>query len=168
MRTVVRRFGAPLAIAIAVLAGTWPAVAGAPVKETFIDQGLVALPDINCHGFKLTEVTDSELVVVTTYTDNAGTPIKVTIKANFFGTITNSKTGETFRDHVAFTETHDLLAGTVSISGSTFHFVESGEGIVYTEGGLKILVEADGTVTFNAGPDDNTQTGLQGLCEPLS
>ena len=168
MRTTVRRASLGLALIAAVLTVALPAGAAAPTKETFIDEGLFALPNVNCHGFKLREVTDSELVEITTYTDKTGTPVKVVIKVNFFGTITNSKTGEAFRDHVSFTETHDLVAGTVTIAGSTFHFVESGDGVIFSEGGRKIIVEADGTVLFDAGPTDLGETGLAGLCEPLS
>jgi hypothetical protein len=143
-----------------------PASAAAPTKEVIKDEGLYALSDINCRGFKLTEETVDETVTILTYTDSAGNVTAVTIKVNFFGVLTNSKTGETFRDHVSFTEHHDLVEGTVSLTGSTFHFVESGEGIVYSETGNKIIVEEDGTVVFDAGPND-FGTSPAGICDAL-
>lgn len=163
-----RKFATCVAVIGAALALAAPASAAAPTKEVIKDEGIFALPDINCHGFKLTEETLSETVTILTYTNSDGDVTAVTVKVNYFGILTNSKTGETFRDHVSFTEHHDLVAGTTSITGSTFHFVDSGEGIVFSEGGNKILVEEDGTVTFDAGPNDFGTSFFEGLCEALS
>jgi hypothetical protein len=164
----VRRLGPCLAVLLGLMALAAPASAAAPTKEVFEDEGLFALPDINCHGFKLTEETLDETVTVLTYTDKAGNVTAVTVKVNFFGVLTNSKTGETFRDHVSFTEHHDLVEGTTTITGSTFHFVESGEGVVFSEGGNKIIVDEDGSVSFDAGPNDFGTSFFEGLCEALA
>jgi hypothetical protein len=155
------------ACAAAFLVATSGPALAATTKEVIVDAGLFALPDINCHGFKLTEETLSEQVTIWTTTDDEGNVVEVKIKVNFFGVLTNSKTGEEFRDHVAFTQTEDLVDGTFTISGSTFHFVESGEGLLYAEGGTKVIVAEDGTVTFDAGPNDFTTSGLDGICEAL-
>lgn len=164
----VHKLGSCLAVLLGMMALAAPASAAAPTKEVIKDEGIFALPDINCHGFKLTEETLSETVTITTYTDNAGNVTAVTIKVNYFGVLTNSKTGETFRDHVSFTEHHDLVAGTTSITGSTFHFVDSGEGVVFSEGGNKIIVEEDGSVSFDAGPSDFGTSFFEGLCDALA
>lgn len=163
-----RKLGSCLAVLLGMMALAGPASAAAPTKEVIKDEGIFALPDINCHGFKLTEETLSETVTITTYTDNAGNVTAVTIKVSYFGVLTNSKTGETFRDHVSITEHHDLVDGTVTFTGSGFHFVESGEGVVYSDGGNKIIVAEDGTVLFDAGPNDFGTTGFEGLCEALA
>jgi len=43
--------------------------------------------------------------------NKAGDPIKESNKANFFGTITNSLSGNTYRDHATFTETATWSTG---------------------------------------------------------
>jgi hypothetical protein len=159
----------PMTIALAAIGmGTTAASATAPLKETFVDEGIFTLPDVPCDGFVLREEMVSERIQITTYFDRAGDPVKIAMRANFFGEVTNSETGETFRDHVAFTETENVPAGTITVSGSSYHFVEAGEGQIYAEVGHKILVSEDGTVIFQAGQDDFTQTDLQGLCGPLA
>lgn len=162
------RFALVAGVLGAVLALPAPASAVTPIKEVFRDEGIFALPDINCRGFKLTEVTLDELVTITTYLDADGSVTAFTVKVNFFGVLTNSKTGEQFRDHVSFTEHHDLVAGTTSITGSTYHFIESGDGIVFSETGNKIFVDEDGTIVFDAGPNDFGTSFFAGLCEALA
>lgn len=166
MRTMLRRL-LPILIVMSVLAASAPASAVPPFKETFVDQGIFTLPDINCGTFMLTEAMTSEKVQTTTFFDEKGVPVKVATHANFFGVITNSDTLEQHRDHAAFTETLDLPKGTTTVSGASYHYVESGKGQVYAEVGHKISVSASGEVTFQAGQDDFTQTDLQGLCDAL-
>jgi hypothetical protein len=156
-------------IALAVIGATTPAYAKAPVKEVFVDQGIFTLPDIPCGSFTLTEVMDSETVKVTTYFDKAGDPDKVATRANFFGTITNSATGETFRDHASFTETLDIPAGTTTVNGVSYHYVDDGQGEVYAEIGHKISVTATGEVTFQGGQADlASDPDLATLCVSLA
>lgn len=168
MRNPARRVGLCVVVLLGLIALGGPVSAAAPTKEVIQDEGLFELSDINCRGFKLTEETLDETVTILTYTDSAGNVTAVTVKVNYFGVLTNSKTGETFRDHVSFTEHHDLIEGTVSITGSTFHFVESGEGVVFSEGGNRIIVEEDGSVSFDAGPNDFTTSSVAGICEALA
>jgi len=158
----------PLAVAVAVAGAAMPAWAAKPLKETLVDEGIFTLPDIDCDTFTLHEEMISERVTTITTFDRSGTPIAVAMHANFFGVVTNSETGETFRDHVAFTETEHVPTGTTTVSGSSFHFVEAGSGQVYAEVGHKILVSATGEVTIQSGQDDFTQTDLEGLCPALA
>jgi hypothetical protein len=158
----------PLGAALVVIGPAMPASAQAPFKETFVDQGIFTLPDIACPGFTLHEEMVSEDVSTTTFFDNAGNPVKTATQANFFGVITNSATGATTRDHSTFTETLDLLAGTDTVSGASYHYMVAGNGEVYAEVGHKISVTDTGEVTFQAGQDDFTQTDLAGLCGPLA
>jgi hypothetical protein len=159
----------PMMIALAAIGmGTTAASAKAPLKEIHVDESIFTLPDIDCGTFTLHEEMVSERVQTTTYFDRAGDPVKITTTANFFGEVTNTATEETFRDHVAFTETLNLPAGTTTVSGSSYHFVKADEGQIYAEVGHKILVSEDGTMIFQAGQDAFTQTSLEGICEPLA
>ena len=167
MRRILRGI-LPVAVLVAVTGASVPAQAAKPLKEVFIDQGIFTLPDVDCGTFTLHEEMTSEHVTTITTFDRAGDPLTVATHANFFGVVTNSLTGETFRDHVAFTETLQLAEGATTVSGSSFHFVDAGSGQVYAEVGHKVIVSATGEVTFQAGQDDFVQTDLQGLCEPLA
>jgi hypothetical protein len=158
----------PVGVALVVVIPAMPASAQAPFKETFEDEGIFTLPDIECPGFVLHEDLVSERVKTTTFFDNVGDPVKVATQANFFGVITNSATGATTRDHATFSETLDLPAGTDTVSGASYHYMVTGDGEVYAEVGHKILVTDTGEVTFQAGQDDFTQTDLEGLCGALA
>jgi Ca2+-binding RTX toxin-like protein len=154
------------AIALMVIGGSIPASAKAPLKEVFVDEGWFTLPDIGCTGFTLTEVMDSESVQVTTFYNKAGDEIKVAMRANFFGTITNTLTGDTFRDHASFTETVNLVKGTTTVNGISYHYVVGGQGQVFAEIGHKIMVTATGEVIFQGGQDDlASDPDLLSLCE---
>jgi hypothetical protein len=156
-------------IALGMIGATIPAYAKAPLKEVFIDQSIFTLPDIPCGSFTLTEVMDSESVTVTTFFDKAGDPVKVATRANFFGTITNSATGETFRDHASFTETENIPKGTTTVNGVSYHYIVGGQGEVYAEMGHKISVTATGEVTFQGGQADlASDPDLASLCVSLA
>jgi len=156
-------------IALAMLGATIPAYAKAPLKEVFIDQGIFTLPDIPCGSFTLSEVMDSESVTTTTFFDKAGDPAKVATRANFFGTITNSATGETFPDHASFTETDNIPKGTTTVNGVSYHYIVGGHGEVYAEVGHKISVTESGEVTFQGGQADlASDPDLASLCVSLA
>ena len=157
-------------IALAMIGATIPAYAKAPFKEVFIDQSIFTLPDIPCGSFTLTEVMDSESVTVTTFFDKAGVdPVKVATRANFFGTITNSATGETFPDHASFTETENIPKGTTTVNGVSYHYIIGGKGEVYAEIGHKISVTESGEVTFQGGQADlASDPDLASLCVSLA
>jgi hypothetical protein len=157
------------AVGLAVIGATVPAYAKAPLKEVFVDQNLFTLPDIPCGSFTLTEVMDSESVQVTTFFNKAGDPVKVATRANFFGTITNTLTGETFPDHASFTETVNVPAETTTVNGVSYHYVVGGQGQIYGEIGHKISVSASGDVTFQGGQNDlASDPDLATLCAGLA
>ena len=167
MRKILRGM-LPIAVAVAVTGASVPAQAAKPLKEVFVDEGIFTLPGVDCGTFTLHEEMTSEQVTTITTFDKVGNPVRVATHANFFGVVTNSLTGEEFRDHVAFTETLNLPKGTTTVSGSSYHFVDAGSGQVYAEVGHKIWVSATGEVTFQSGQDDFVQTDLQGLCPALA
>lgn len=157
-------------VALAMIAATIPAYAKAPLKEVFVNEGWFTLPDIICgDNFTLTEVMDSESIQVTTFFDKAGDPVKVATRANFFGTITNTATGETFPDHASFTETENIPAGTTTVNGVSYHYIVGGHGQIYAEIGHKISVTASGDVTFQGGQADlASDPDLDTLCVGLA
>jgi hypothetical protein len=157
------------AIALAMIGASIPAYAKAPLKEVFVDEGIFTLPDIPCGSFTLTEVMDSESVQVTTFFDKAGDPVKVATRANFFGTITNTATGETFPDHASFTETENVPPGTTTDNGDSYHKIVGGQGQVYAEIGHKISVTDTGEVTFQGGQADlASDPDLASLCVSMA
>lgn len=156
-------------IALGMIGATIPAYAKAPIKEVFIDQDIFTLPDISCGTFALTEVMDSESVTVTTFFDKAGDPVKVATRANFFGTITNTVTDETFRDHASFTETENIPKGTTTVNGVSYHYIVGDQGEVYAEIGHKISVTESGEVTFQGGQADlASDPDLASLCDSMA
>jgi hypothetical protein len=155
-------------LALVVVGGAIPASAKAPTKEVYRDQGWFTLPDIPCAGFTLTEEMDAEYVRVTTYFNKAGVAIKQSVKANFVGTITNGVSGNTYRDHSTFTESYDLVNGTTTVSGQSYHFIVKGQGQVFAEVGHKITVDATGEIIHQGGQDDYVNDpDLLSLCESL-
>ena len=156
------------AIVLMVIGGSVPASAKAPLKETFTDEGWFTLPDIPCNGFTLTETMNSESIKVTTFFDKSGAPMKIATRANFFGTITNSASSHTYRDHASFTETINVPKGTTTVSGISYHYVVTGQGQVYAEVGHKVSVTATGEVTFQGGQADlASDPYLLSLCDSL-
>lgn len=168
MRNVTR--GAVVgAIVLMVVGGSVPASAEARLKEVFTDEGWFTLPDISCNGFTLTETMDSEAITVTTSFDEAGDPIKIATRANFFGTITNTVSGHTFRDHASFTETMNVPEGTTTVNGISYHYIVGGMGQVYSEIGHKISVTETGDVIFQGGQSDlASDPDLLSLCDSMT
>ena len=157
------------AIVLMVVGGSVPASAKAPLKEVFTDEGWFTLPDITCDGFTLTETMDSEAITVTTFFNEAGNPIKIATRANFFGTITNTVSGRTFRDHASFTETMNVPEGATTVNGISYHYIVGGKGQVYAEVGHKISVSETGEVLFQGGQNDlASDPDLLSLCDSLT
>lgn len=100
---------------------------------------------------------DSETIQITTFYNKAGEEIKVAMRANFFGT-TNTATNETFRDHASFTETVNLVDGTTTVNGISYHYIVGGQGQVYAEIGHRIMLTDTGEVIFQGGQDDLAST----------
>jgi len=161
------------AIVLMLIGGSIPASAMAPTKHVYVDQGWFTLvfTDENdvtipgCEGFS--EEMVSERVTEFTYYNKDKVAIKGVLHGSFLGTITNAD-GDTFRDHSTFTETYDLVKGTTTVSGSSYHYIVKGQGTVFAEIGHKITIDATQEVSFQAGQDDFVQLGMQGICEALS
>ncbi len=160
------RWLVPVAAMAMLVGAASPGMAVQPVHEVYMNVGIFSLDGFQCDGYALTEETVSERVDVTTYFDRSGDPVKEATHANFFGVITNPETLNTYRDHATFTETVNV-DGTTTVSGVSYHYITTGHGQVFAEVGHKITVDADGSVTFQAGQDDYVQLSDAGLCAAL-
>jgi hypothetical protein len=88
--------------------------------------------------------------------------VKIATRAIFFGTITNSATGETFLDHASFTETVNIPRTPRRSTGSATT-TSSGDRVRSSRRGHKISITATGEVIFQGGQDD-----LAGEQDPIS
>ena len=156
---------AALAAAVAVLA--WASVAQAipPTIERHHDEGIFTLPDFDCGSYTLHEEMLSEDATIITYYDQGGDVERVQQRFTFLGEITNSATGETFRDHVALNFLFD--GGTTTERGNAFSIVRQGEGAILQLMGRRI-VDADGNLVFQAGPDDILGGFESSVCAALA
>jgi hypothetical protein len=95
----------------------------------------------------------SETLTLRTFYNQQGEVDHVQFHVSFFGEITNSATGETFRDHVAAS---GVSEGPLEIHrGLGFNIVRPGQGPVFQLVGRR-FVEAEGNVVARPGPADIT------------
>ena len=167
MRTILRGM-LPFAVAAALVLPSTPASATKPEVEVHIDEGIFTLDGLPCEGFVIQEETISERVRFTTFFDEEGEPVKVAAHANFYGILRNPVTGVELRDHSVFSETENVVDGTVTVSGPSFHYVQQGSGQVFAEVGHKVTMGFGGPVLFQAGQDDFAVTAEEGICDLLS
>jgi hypothetical protein len=142
-------------------------MAAPPLREVFVDQGFATLPPTNCGSFSLSEKMVSERIVKTTFFDNAGNETRILFTINFVGVLTREDTKETFTDRVAGTDTLDPTTGEFTSTGHKIHLRLPGEGNVAVTAGRTVR-DADGNITFQAGPADVDIVDLTGLCEALA
>ena len=173
MRNLLRGLAVGL-VALAVVGGTIPASAVPPTKNTYVDEGWFTLVFTDetsqaafagCEGFS--EEMVSERVTELTYYNKSGDAVKGVLHANFVGTITNPD-GKTFRDHSVFTESYDLVNGTTTVSGPSYHYIVKGKGQVFAEVGHKITIDETGEIVFQSGQSDFVEQDMQGICAALS
>jgi hypothetical protein len=127
-----------------------PASAREPQREVVrqSDSFLVA----DCGGGVLLTETFNLVSTITTF-DASGNPIRVQVHENFVGVITNSASGNTYRDPGHWTLVEDVVNGTVTFHGEFFAIVAPGVGIVIQDTGT-ITFDADGNIIFQAGPHE--------------
>lgn len=173
MRNLLRGLATGL-VALAIVGGAIPASAVQPTKSTYVNEGWFTLvfsdettktAFAGCEGFS--EVMNSERVTELTYYNKAGEAVKGVLHANFYGTITNAD-GTTFRDHSVFTESYDLVNGTTTVSGPSYHYIVKGKGQVFAEVGHKITIDATGEIVFQSGQSDFVEQDMAGICAALS
>jgi hypothetical protein len=161
-----RRFGRLLAllafVSILALVAS-PASARAPQREVFRFSGSVVVADCG-GGVTLTE-TFTDVNTFITFFDASGNPVRVEFHDNFDGVITNSASGNTYRDPGHVTIVFDVVDGSVTFRGEFFAIVAPGVGIVVQDTGT-LTFDADGNIIFQAGPHQML-TGTADLCSVL-
>lgn len=166
MKRIVTLTALIMSALVGTIVGGQAAAGTQPLVVTFEDQGFFALPDLNCKGFRLLYTMFDERVTEITFFDDLGNPVRVFDQFVITGQFTNSKTGETFRDHAAGHGELDLTTGVLSVAQLTFIYHRKGEGLVFLDAGRRIF-DADGNLVFSAGPDDFEQSGFDGICDAL-
>jgi hypothetical protein len=151
-----RLLPASLAVAFALL--TLPAAVSAapPVVETFHDEGSFSFAGPCPNGVTLVG-TFTEDVRVTTFFDQAGTPVRLQIKVNVAGVVTNPETGESVENPAHTTVFVDLVEGTEAQVGLVFNATVPGVGVVFHDVG-RVVYDAAGNLMFEAGPHDVLNT----------
>ena len=157
---------AVLAAAAAVLVCASAAQAVPPTTETLHDEGIVTLPDSDCGSFALHEEMISEDITVTTFYDQQGNVDHLQLHISFLGEITNSATGETFRDHIALSVVVEGDIG--AASGIAFNLVRQGQGAVLQLIGRR-FEDAEGNLVFVQGGPNDIEGGLEpAICAALA
>jgi hypothetical protein len=157
---------AALATGVFLLSCASAAHAIPPTTKTFHDEGLITLPDFDCGSFTLHEEMISEDITVMTFYNRQGDVDRQQIHIRFLGEITNSATGETFRDHAAVNLiTEDDIS---TASGLSFNLVRPGQGAVMQLIGRRIEDSEGNVIVVLAGPDDIQGDLHAAICAALA
>jgi hypothetical protein len=105
----------------------------------------------------LTEVVTEDLRF-TTFFDQDGTPVRVTIYVNYVGEVTNPVNGQSVEDLAHFTGTIDLRDGTDATVGLYYGSTIPGLGAVVRDVG-RFVRDADGEIVFEAGTHEVLAAG---------
>jgi hypothetical protein len=146
-----RRFGRLLALLAfgSILALASPAVADRPQTIVNVQTGTDVVADCG-GGVQLTD-TFTQVDTITVFSDAAGNPIRGQDVGHFDGVITNTGSGNTYRDTADALVVFDLAEETVTVHGKFFAIVAPGVGIVIQDTGT-ISFDAEGNIIFQAGP----------------
>jgi hypothetical protein len=131
-------------LAFVALPALVAAPAGASQPQHLIVHQSGTFDPIDCGGGVVLTETFTEMDVFNTFVDASGTPTRVQITVHFDGVITNSASGNTYRDPGHFEIVQDVVNSTVTtvtFNGAFFAIVAPGAGIV---------VQDTGTITFDA------------------
>ncbi len=94
---------------------------------------------------------------VTTFFDQAGNPVRLQIKVDAVGVVTNPETGESVENPAHTTVFVDLVEGTEAQVGLVFKATVPGVGVVFHDVG-RVVHDAEGNLIFEAGPHDVLNT----------
>jgi len=143
-------------VAFALLTQPVAVSAAPPVVGTFHNEGSGAFGGPCPSGVTLL-FSFTEDVRVTTFFDEAGNPVRLQGKVDTVMVVTNPETGESVRSPAHTTFFEDLVAGTNAQVGLVFSATVPGVGVVFHDAG-RIVSDAEGNVTFEAGPHDVLHT----------
>ena len=144
------------AVAVALLTLPAAVAAAPPVVETFHDEGSFSFAGPCPNGVTLVG-TFTEDVRVTTFFDQAGNPVRLQIKVDAAGVVTNPETGESVENPAHTTVFVDLVEGTEAQVGLVFKATVPGVGVVFHDVG-RVVFDAAGNLMFEAGPHDVLNT----------
>lgn len=154
-------------LAVAALAS--PAAAAQPYSERFVDTQVDVI-DCGSYDAILSRTFTGRFAV---YFDANGNATRIEITASVTGTLENSETGEVLPLSGGVQQTIDLIAGTVSFSGSVFVGTQKGEGSVIKDVGRFVVQfvdedPANDIVLLEAGPHDAIDQGAAAFCDALA
>ena len=168
MRLIV--FARALLIGAAVLVmATSPATAVPPDQFPFevSDSGTYDCQQFG-YGFDLISEYEQSGIYKVFY-DNQGNERRATQHVQWFGTITNTLTGEEFRDHGTWTSRWEIEEGVDVLyweTGAPWTITIPGEGAVFFNAGRFVLDLVTGDVSWT-GQNDWQTGGQEALCNAL-
>jgi hypothetical protein len=125
-----------------------PASARPPQRTVVRESGSFIVED--CGGGVVLTDTFTAVNTFTTFFDANGNPTRVQQVGHFDGVITNSASGNTYRDKSNALVVYDVVNGTLTLHGQYFAIVAPGVGIVIQDTGT-ISFDADGNIIFEGG-----------------
>jgi len=143
-----------------------PAFARQPDVQTFHNEGTDHVIT-SCGNFLAIEKNWVQDIRVTTYFDNEGNPVRVQVHVDFDGTVMNSVTGLSLKDPAHYTAIVDLKTGTETDVGLIYGITVPGKGIAVLDAG-KVVFDAEGNITFEAGPHQLLHEGHSIICDALA
>jgi hypothetical protein len=141
------------------LAFALPAQATRPQSQSFV---FTQLDSMSCAGFDA-NVERNFTGRETAYFDKQGSLLRVHVEAAMRGSVTNSVSGKTvaLRGHISIDI--DPVTGAAKWAGPVFMGNEPGAGSVIKDTG-RIVFDANGSITFEAGPHDVIDTNGGVFC----
>lgn len=112
------------------------------------------------HSSGVRPVTPSAQANIWYTYDVAGNIVHVKDTYVFHGQLTNSLTGQVFKDHRAGQENVDFRDLTYTLTGSTFHLINPGEGTVFHDAGKIVINIVTGQVLWQSGKFEMRSSGL--------
>jgi hypothetical protein len=105
--------------------------------------------------------------VSTTFYNADGNPIRIVRHLRYIGTLGNPLTGKSLADEGNVLITIDLVATTTTFDGKGRVDTVPGLGVVFHVSG-RMMFDAEGDLIFEAGPHDDLDNNLGGLCSYLA
>ncbi|MDP9310401.1 MAG: hypothetical protein M3Q08_11415 [Pseudomonadota bacterium] len=143
------RFLVGAILAVFTLVPAMPTRAAAPHIERFYNEG-ADLHLLDCGTF-FVNGQFREAVTVTTFLDEAGTPVQLKVHVMFDGQLTNEATGTTLRDTSRETRFIDVHTGVENVVGLPWQWVIPEVGRVLLDAGNIVFDPGTGEVLFEAG-----------------
>jgi hypothetical protein len=156
-RSFFRRLPAMLAVVVvAMLTLPVSILAAQPVVETFYNEDSFTFAG-PCPNGVILEGSFSERLRITTFFDKDGNPIRVQIKIDVSGVVTNPVNGQSVSNPSHQMVTLDLIEGTETVAGLVYSVTVPGVGVAFHDVG-RVVFDAEGNTIFEAGPHDVLNT----------